>query len=80
MTGIGDYFFFDDPDRTILELNEYEDGLFGFYFNHIGYNGSDSYQPVFKCLTKEEVLDPRVIEDIYKFLENHINFMNSLNQ
>ena len=72
-----DYFFYNHVAKTVLELHEYEDGRFGFYFNLINKDSRDSYQPIFKCKKKEDVLDSKVISDIMKFLKDHIEFMNT---
>jgi hypothetical protein len=74
---IKDYFFYNHEDVTLLELHEYANGGYGFYFNHRS-DGRDSYQPIVKTRNKADVFKEQVIEDIYNHLVNHIQFMNEL--
>ena len=75
---IKDYFFYTTTDKVFLELHEYENNTFGFYFGYENSINKKTYQPIFKCDNPKEVLNPKVINDIYTFLKNHIKFMNTL--
>lgn len=74
---IEDYFFYNRTDQTFLELHEYSDGSYGFYFNNKS-DGRDSYQPIVKTGEASEVFKEKIINDIYVFMVRHIEFMNSL--
>ena len=74
---IEDYFFYNHEDKTFLELHEYAEGGYGFYFNHKD-GDRDSYQPIVKVKIPMDALNDQVINDIYKYLVRHIDFMNSL--
>ena len=75
---IKNYFFYKLGDKVFLELHEYEDGYFGFYFGYVNSLNNRTYQPIFKCKNPKEVLKTKVVSDIYIFLVDHIRFMNSL--
>ena len=72
---IDDYFFYDHVDQDFLELHEYQGGGYGFYFNHVS-DGKDSYQPIVKVKDPMQALNDQVINDIYKHLVSHIDFLN----
>ena len=74
---VEDYFFYRKGDITLLELHEYANGGYGFYFNHKD-GEKDSYEPIVKVKIPMDALNDQVINDIYKHLVRHIDFMNEL--